>query len=70
MASYFASHPYQKIAAESLQYALPTPAEPGWTEGIGTIATAIQEVLLQNKPIKQVLTQEQQAAQTYVSQGG
>jgi ABC-type glycerol-3-phosphate transport system substrate-binding protein len=70
MATYFASHPYQKIAAESLQYALPAPAEPGWTEGIGTIATAIQEVLLQNKPVQQVLTQEQAAAQTYVNQGG
>lgn len=70
MASYFAAHPYQKIAAESLQYALPTPAEPGWTEGIGTIATAIQEVLLKNEPVKQVLAQEQQAAQTDLANGG
>ncbi len=67
MASYYVSHPYQKIAAESLEYARPTPAVAGFTEAVGTIADAIETVLLKNANISQTLSTEAALAQQDLS---
>lgn len=63
MTAYFKTHPYQKIAAESLQFARPQEPIPGLQQAIGYIGNAITEVLSQHTPIKQALTQAASQAQ-------
>jgi ABC-type glycerol-3-phosphate transport system substrate-binding protein len=45
MKKYIAAHPYQKIAAEALQYAGGNPPYAWWTQAEGYVAEAMQAVL-------------------------
>jgi multiple sugar transport system substrate-binding protein len=71
MKGYYATHPYQKIAAESLAYARPVPPVPGFEQATGILGEAIQEVLTQNVPPMTALKQAaQQGQQALASSGG
>ena len=45
MKRYIAAHPYQQIAAQSLQVAAGSPPYAWWTQAVGYIAEAMQQVL-------------------------
>lgn len=62
MKSYLASHPYQKIAAEQLQYATETPPEPGFDEAMGAFANAIQEATVGHESVATALKNAQAQA--------
>lgn len=55
MQDYLNSHPYQKIAADSLQYAKAQPPVPGMQQAVGYIGDAMTQVLTQNQPVQQAL---------------
>ncbi len=67
MGSYYASHPYQKIAATSLAYARPLPAVPGFTEATGALSNAMEEVMVGHESVKTALKQAQQTALSVLS---
>jgi len=62
MKSYDATHAYQEIAAESLQYAQGTPAYAWWTEAIGDVANAMDAVLVGHASPAQALATAQAEA--------
>lgn len=68
MKSYFKTHPYQEIAAASLQYARPQEPIPGLQQAVGYIGNAITSVLTQHTPIRQAL--QQAASQAQQALGG
>jgi ABC-type glycerol-3-phosphate transport system substrate-binding protein len=62
MTSYYNSHPYQKIAAESLAYARPTPPVAGMDQALGALANAIQAATIGHQSVATALaTAESQA---------
>ncbi|CAA7603218.1 Bacterial extracellular solute-binding protein [Acididesulfobacillus acetoxydans] len=63
MKAYLDSHPYQKIAADSLQYAKAQPPVPGMQQAVGYIGDAITRVLTQNVSAQQALDQAASKAQ-------
>ncbi|MCY0877976.1 MAG: ABC transporter substrate-binding protein [Firmicutes bacterium] len=63
MKGYYNTHPYQKIAAESLQYAWEVPPLPGFDQAIGALANAIQEATVGHESVAQALKQAQLQAQ-------
>jgi ABC-type glycerol-3-phosphate transport system substrate-binding protein len=67
MTSYFNSHPYQKIAAESLAYARPTPPVAGMDQGIGALANAIQEATIGHRSVATALAAAQSQATSDVN---
>ncbi len=62
MGSYYTTHPYQKIAADSLASATPLPAIPGFTEATGALSNAMEEVMVGHESVKTALKQAQQSA--------
>lgn len=67
MKSYFDTHPYQKIAADSLQYAKPEPSNAGFEEAQGVLAEAITAALTGNQDASTVLNSSAQKAQQLIS---
>jgi ABC-type glycerol-3-phosphate transport system substrate-binding protein len=63
MAAYYKANPYQKIAAEELGSAAPTPAVPGIDQAEDVWAATLQKILTTNVNIRQALAQGQQQAQ-------
>jgi len=64
MQNYYNTHPYQKIAAESLAYAREVPPVAGFSQAIGDLANAIQEATVGHESVSQALAQaEAQATQ-------
>lgn len=69
MASYYNTHPYQKIAAESLTYARPTPPVAGMAQAVGALANAIQAATIGHQSVAAALkTAETQALSDVASQ--
>lgn len=62
MKSYIAAHPYQKIAAQSLQSAGGTPPYAWWNVAVGQVAQAMQAVLDNGAKPADALASAQQAA--------
>ena len=69
MQSYYNSHPYQKIAAQSLAYAREVPPIAGFSQAIGALANAIQEATVGHEAVGLALKQAQsQAVQDLANQ--
>lgn len=62
MAGYDATHPYQKIAAQELQYATPGPPYSWWTEAVGEVGVALQAALANHTSPAAALASAQQKA--------
>ena len=62
MKKYIASHPYQQIAAQSLQVARGNPPFAWWTEAEGALTTAMQQVLVNGGDPAHALAAAQQKA--------
>jgi multiple sugar transport system substrate-binding protein len=62
MKKYVATHPYVKIAADSLQYATATPPEAGFDEAMGAVANAIQEATVGHESVALALKNAQSQA--------
>ena len=67
MKTYFNTHPYQRIAAESLSAARSLPPVPGFEEATGALANALQEILIGHMPVAQALAQAEQQAKSDVA---
>jgi len=64
MKKYIATHPYQKIAAQALQYAGGNPPYAWWTQAEGDVAEAMQAVLDNGaSPASALATAQQKAMQ-------
>lgn len=64
MKKYIATHPYQKIAAQALQYAGGNPPYAWWTQAEGYVAEAMQAVLDNGaSPASALATAQQKAMQ-------
>lgn len=69
MSSYYSSHPYQKIAADSLKYAKEIPPNPAMTQAVGALANGIQAAMVGHQSVSAALhTAQQQALQDFSSQ--
>lgn len=62
MKRYIATHPYQQIAAQSLQTAAGSPPYAWWTVAVGQVAQAMQSVLNNGGDPAAALAKAQQAA--------
>lgn len=62
MKKYIASHPYQQIAAQSLQVARGNPPFAWWTQAEGALTTAMQQVLVNGGDPAHALAAAQQKA--------
>ena len=62
MKRYIATHPYQQIAAQSLQTAAGSPPYAWWTAAVGQVAQAMQSVLDNGGDPADALAKAQQAA--------
>ncbi len=70
MTSYDSSHPYQEIAAKSLDYATGTPPYGWWTQASGELASALESILINNvSPSSALKTAQQQALAAEASAG-
>jgi multiple sugar transport system substrate-binding protein len=67
MKKYIATHPYQKIAAEALQYAAGNPPYAWWTQAEGYVAEAMQAVLDNGASPASALATAQQKAMAAAS---
>jgi sn-glycerol 3-phosphate transport system substrate-binding protein len=63
MGKYYRENPYQKIAAQELAKAAPTPAVPGIGQAQDIWAATLQKILTTNVNLKQALQEGQQQAQ-------
>jgi ABC-type glycerol-3-phosphate transport system substrate-binding protein len=62
MKKYIATHPYQQIAAQSLQVARGNPPFAWWTQAEGALTTAMQQVLVNGGDPAHALAAAQQKA--------
>ncbi len=62
MKSYYTSHPYQKIAANSLMSAREMPPVPNFDEAVGALANAISEATIGHQSVGTALTNAQTTA--------
>lgn len=68
MTTYYNTHPYQKIAADSLANARPTPPVAGMAEAIGALSNAIQAATIAHQSVSHALaTAQSQAIQDLAS---
>ena len=67
MSSYYATHPYQKIAADALAEAKPTPPYVGMDQAIAALGNALQAVLTDHTPIPVALSKAQTQAEAALS---
>jgi len=70
MKSYDAAHPYQEIAAESLTYAVGTPAYGWFTQAEGDLMSALESILINNANPSSALKSAQQQALAVESSAG
>jgi multiple sugar transport system substrate-binding protein len=69
MKSYYDTHPYQRIAAESLAESYNMPAQAAMQNALGDVSTAMQEVLEGHSTVAQALAQAESTAKQAFASG-